>query len=312
MTGWRSSESVPDQTGKSYLVTGANSGLGYEAARALAGKGARVFLGCRNQAKGAEAMAKIREGAPGAALELLQMDLADLSSLRAASQQLTQRAERLDGLINNAGLMALPYSTTKDGFEMQIGTNHLGHFALTSLVLPLLVRTGGARVVTVSSLVHKFGNVVVDDLFFQRRRYDKWLAYGQSKLANLLFALELDRRLKAKNLDVLSLAAHPGYAATELQTKGPRLSGSSLGEWMMKSGNSLFAQTQERGALPELRALTDPGARAGEYYGPSGFMEVAGDAVLVAPAKRALDVELARALWERSVELTGEDFSGLL
>jgi protochlorophyllide reductase len=240
------------------------------------------------------------------------MDLADLSSLRAASQQLAERTERLDGLINNAGLMALPRSSTKDGFEMQLGTNHLGHFALTSLVFPLLLRAGNARVVTVSSLVHKFGTVVIDDLFFQRRRYDKWLAYGQSKLANLLFTFELDRRIKAKQLDVLSLAAHPGYAATELQTKGPRLSGSSFGEWMMKSGNSLLAQSQERGALPELRALTDPAAQAGEYYGPAGFMEMAGDAALVTPAKRALEVEPARALWARSVELTGEGFGGLL
>lgn len=292
-------------------MTGANSGLGFETARALARKGATVVLGCRNEAKGREAVERIRSEVTDAKLELASMDLADLASVRQAAKRLEETHDKLDGLVANAGLMALPKTKTKDGFEMQLGTNHLGHFALTSLLMPLLRKGDHARVVSVSSLYHKRGKLDPDDLFFERRGYDKWAVYAQSKLANLLFAYELDRKLRKASSTVASLAAHPGYSATELQAKGPRMEGSSLAERVMKISNSVFAQSQEKGALPQLRALTDPAAKGGEYYGPSGFQEVWGDAVVVQPARRALDEASAAALWTRSVELTGESFGTL-
>ncbi len=299
------------QAGRTFLVTGANSGLGFESARALARNGATVVLACRNQPKGDEALSRIRAEAPDAKLSLLPLDLADLASVREAASRFRAEHEVLDGLLNNAGLMALPFSKTQDGFEMQIGTNHLGHFALTGLLLPALEKAKAARVVSVSSLYHKRGKLDLSDLFFETRRYDKWVAYAQSKLANLLFAFELQRRASRKKLALLSLGAHPGYSATELQGKGPKAEGSSFLEGVMKVANAVMAQSQERGALPQLRALTDPSAQGGEFYGPGGFQEVWGDAVRVEAVAAAHDEASARGLWERSVELTKVDFEGL-
>ncbi len=302
---------MASQTGLTFLVTGANSGLGFETARALARKGAAVVLACRNRLKGDEAVARIRAETPNAEISLLPLDLADLRSVREAAARFAAEHDRLDGLVNNAGLMALPFTKTVDGFEMQLGTNHLGHFALTGLLLPSLEQAKAPRVVTVTSLYHKRGRVDLSDLFFETRRYDKWAAYAQSKLANLLFAFELQRRAAKKKLAVLSLGAHPGYSATELQGKGPKAEGSSLLEGFMKVANAVVAQSQERGALPQLRALTDPAAQGGELYGPSGFQEVWGDAVRVQAVAAAHDEATARGLWERSKELTQVDFGGL-
>lgn len=311
MNGWASADAMGSQAGHTFLVTGANSGLGFETARALARKGATVVLACRNQNKGDEALARIRTESSEAKVSLLALDLADLRSVREAATRFAAEHAQLDGLVNNAGLMALPFTKTEDGFEMQMGTNHLGHFALTGLLLPSLAKAKAPRIVTVSSLYHKRGKLDLSDLFFERRRYDKWVAYAQSKLANLLFAFELQRRASKKELALLSLAAHPGYSATELQGKGPKAEGSSLLEGVMKIANAVMAQSQERGALPQLRALTDPAAQGGEFYGPSGFQEVWGDAVRVQAVAAAHDEATARGLWERSVELTKVDFGGL-
>lgn len=311
MNGWASADAMGSQTGRTFLVTGANSGLGFETARALARSGAEVVLACRNQQKGDEALTRIRAESSEAKVSLLPLDLADLRSVREAAARFAAEHELLDGLVNNAGLMALPFTKTEDGFEMQMGTNHLGHFALTGLLLPSLEKAKAPRVVTVTSLYHKRGKVDLSDLFFEKRRYDKWVAYAQSKLANLLFAFELQRRASKKKLALLSLGAHPGYSATELQGKGPKAEGSSFLEGVMKIANAVMAQSQERGALPQLRALTDPAAQGGELYGPSGFQEVWGDAVRVQAVAAAHDEAVARGLWERSIELTKVDFGGL-
>jgi NAD(P)-dependent dehydrogenase (short-subunit alcohol dehydrogenase family) len=309
MQAWSSFSDVPSQTGKVYAITGANSGLGYETARALAQHGARVLMGCRNAERGAAAVAKIRAETPAADISLVAMDLADLASVRSAANEIAKLAPKLDGLVNNAGLMALPMTRTKDGFEMQIGTNHLGHFALTGMLLPAIEAASG-RVVNVSSIMHRRGRVVADDLSYVSRKYDKWDAYAQSKLANLLFTYELERRLRAAKRVTVSLAAHPGYSATELAGKGPEAEGSAFMGAMMKV-SALIAQTQARGALPQLRALTDSAAAGGQYYGPKGPFEMRGDAALVDSNAASKDVQSARALWEKSVELTGEAYASL-
>lgn len=295
---------MPDLTGKVAIVTGANSGLGYETALALAQKNARVVMACRNQEKGERARAQIAEQAPEAALDLRRLDLADLSSVRAFAGAVRADYDRLDMLINNAGVMALPYRETADGFEMQFGTNHLGHFALTGLLLDLLLATPEARVVTVSSLVHRRGRLNFDDLQSQKQ-YSKWGAYGQSKLANLLFAYELQRRLTAVSADTISVAAHPGYAATQLQEAGPNMEGSTLQRQIMDLANKLFAQSAAMGALPTLYAATAPEVRGGEFYGPDGFGGARGYPVCTDSSPRSHDVAAAIKLWQVSEELTG-------
>ncbi|MCB8984544.1 MAG: SDR family oxidoreductase [Ardenticatenaceae bacterium] len=295
---------MPDLTGKVAIVTGANSGLGYETALALAQKNARVVMACRNQEKGERARAQIAEQAPEAALDLRRLDLADLSSVRALAGAVRADYDRLDMLINNAGVMALPYRETADGFEMQFGTNHLGHFALTGLLLDLLLATPEARVVTVSSLVHRRGRLNFDDLQSQKQ-YSKWGAYGQSKLANLLFAYELQRRLTAVSADTISVAAHPGYAATQLQEAGPNMEGSTLQRQIMDLANKLFAQSAAMGALPTLYAATAPEVRGGEFYGPDGFGGARGYPVCTDSSPRSHDVAAAIKLWQVSEELTG-------
>src|SRR5215213_11890922 len=251
--GWDAGD-IPDQTGRIAVVTGANSGLGLVAARELARHGALVVMACRNLDKGRAAQAEVAATASGPKPELESLDLASLSSVRSFAERFQRSHEHLDLLINNAGVMAPPRRRTADGFELQFGTNHLGHFALTNLLLPLMEGREDARVVTLSSNAHKLGRIAFDNLNGERR-YFRWNAYNQSKLANLLFALELDRRLRAAGSTVKSLAAHPGYAATNLQSAGPPL----FDRLVMVASNALIAQSDEMGALPTLYAATQPG-----------------------------------------------------
>ena len=293
-----SEKDVPSQAGRTVFITGANTGIGYEAARVLAGRGARVLMGCRTRDKAEQAMQAIRGTVPQADLRFVALDLADLGSVRDAAVQVLAE-ERLDLLINNAGVMVPPKSQTRDGFELQFGVNHLGHFALTGLLLPELMAEPGARVVTVSSLAHRFGALRFDDLQAQRS-YDAGARYGMSKLANLLFTFELHRRLQAAGADLAALACHPGGADTELARHVPQLFYSSIRPFARMVLNSAA-----EGALPTLRAATDPGAVSGEYYGPAGWFEIARSATKVGTAPQARNHNDAARLWEMSVELTG-------
>ena len=263
-----------------------------------------MVLAVRNRDRGADAIETIQEEAPGASVEARPLDVADLRSLRSFAEGLTGP---LDLLVNNAGVMAIPYRRTADGFEMQFGTNHLGHFALTGLLLPGLLAAEAPRVVTVSSSAHKPGTMDFDDLQFERR-YRRWDAYNRSKLANVLFALELHRRADAAGLSLLSVAAHPGYAATNLQAAAPRMSGNRFQLVIMAIGNRLLAQSAERGALPQLYAATAPDVQGGFYIGPDGGGERRGHPTTVSPNKRALDTAAAARLWEISEELTGVSY----
>lgn len=303
MPGWTVAD-IPDLTGRTIIITGANSGLGFEAALALAGAGAQVVLACRDQSKGRAAEEQIRARHPRAQTALVPLDLSSLADVRRAAAAILDAYPRLDVLMNNAGVMALPYRQTADGFEMQFGTNHLGHFALTGLLLDRLRATPGARVVTVSSGAHRMGKIRFDDPQWASG-YRKWPAYGQSKLANLLFAYELQRRLAAAGADTVSVAAHPGYAATNLQAAGPRMVGSSALERLMEIGNSLFAQSAAMGALPQLYAAVAPEVRGGDYIGPDGLGELWGHPRPVTSNRRSRDHESARRLWALSEQLTG-------
>ena len=298
MTKWTAAD-IPDQTGRTAVITGANTGLGYETAAALAGRGARVVLGVRNLEKGRQAVARIAAATPGAEVELQELDLTSLESVRAAAAQLRSGHDRIDLLINNAGVMHTPKSTTKDGFELQFGTNHLGHFAFTGLLLDRLLPVAGSRVVTVSSIGHRIRAAIhFDDLQWDRR-YSRVGAYGQSKLANLLFTYELQRRL-APHGTTIAVAAHPGGSNTELMRNLPRpitAASALLVEPLM--------QGADLGALPTLRAATDPGALGGQYFGPDGFQEIRGYPKVVASSGQSHDVELQRRLWAVSEELTG-------
>jgi NAD(P)-dependent dehydrogenase (short-subunit alcohol dehydrogenase family) len=294
---------IPDQAGRTAVVTGANSGLGLAAAWALAGAGAGVVLACRNLEKGEEALASIRAGVPGAAIDLRELDLSSLDSVRAFAESFRADYEGLDLLINNAGVMAPPRRETADGFELQFGTNHLGHFALTGLLLGEMRERDDARVVTVSSTAHKFGRISFDNLDGERH-YFRWRAYGQSKLANILFARELDRRLRAAGSNVKSLAAHPGYASTNLQTAAPPL----LDRTLMRVTNLLVGQSPEMGALPELYAATRPNLDGGLFIGPDGFEEQRGHPRVVSPVRAGRDGATAARLWEVSEEMTGVSY----
>jgi NAD(P)-dependent dehydrogenase (short-subunit alcohol dehydrogenase family) len=293
---------LPDQHGRTALITGANSGIGLEAARELARAGAHVVMACRDTAKGEAAADAIRKELPTAELDVAALDLASLDSVRAFAGGLAH--ERLDLLINNAGVMAPPYTKTRDGFELQFATNHLGHFALTGLLLEKLLATPGARVVTVSSTAHKMGRIDFDDLQSERS-YQRWRAYGQSKLANLLFTFELDRRLEMTDADLLSVAAHPGYSATNLQFAATPSRLERLGSAVL---NRVYAQSAERGAAPTLYAATAdiPG---GSFVGPDGFQEMRGEPKLVKSTRAARDPQTAQRLWEVSEQLTGVHFS---
>jgi NAD(P)-dependent dehydrogenase (short-subunit alcohol dehydrogenase family) len=290
---------VPEQHGRIAVITGANSGLGEQAALALAGKGAHVVLACRNPAKAHAAEARIRQVHPAASVQVRVLDLADLSSVAQFADGLAADHGRVDLLLNNAGLMAVDAARTRDGFEMQFGVNHLGHFALTVRLLPLLTATAGSRVVTMSSMGHRAGRMHFDDLMFDRG-YSRWQAYFQSKLANLLFTAELQRRLAASGTSTIALAAHPGGSRTDLGTEGRGLSNR-----LMAAVVPLVTQSAATGALPLLRAATDPAASGGQFYGPRWL--AVGHPVLETPAPAARRTADARRLWTESVRLTGVD-----
>ncbi|HET9104285.1 MAG TPA: oxidoreductase [Solirubrobacteraceae bacterium] len=303
MSGW-TAEQIPDQSGRCVVVTGANSGLGLVTARELGRAGATVIMACRNQEKGRRALAEVQAVARGEAPVLETLDLSDLGSVGSFAERIGDGRDHLDLLINNAGVMAPPRRLTADGFESQFGTNHLGHFALTGRLLGLLEAAPAPRVVTLSSLMHRVGTLKFSDL--QREHgYNNWLAYGQSKLANLMFALELQRRAVAAGSALLSLAAHPGYAATNLQTTGPSR---FYEKWFGVIGNRLFAQSAERGALPTLFAATMdlPG---GSFVGPDGLGESRGHPHVTTGNKRAYDEAAAARLWDVSEQLTGVHFA---
>jgi NAD(P)-dependent dehydrogenase (short-subunit alcohol dehydrogenase family) len=305
-----SAADVPDQTGRVAIVTGANSGLGLETAKVLASRGAHVILACRDTDRGKTALDAIARAHPSASVECQPLDLASLASVRAFASAYAAQHERLDLLCNNAGVMALPSRRTADGFEMQLGTNHLGHFALTGLLLDRLLAAPAARVVTVSSTLHRPGRIHWDDLHLERS-YRKWIAYAQSKLANLLFAHELDRRLRACGARAISTAAHPGYAATNLQTAGPRMAGARWFERLSLIGNRIFAQSAAAGALPTLYAATAPDVQGGDYIGPGGPAEMRGAPRKVGCTARARNAADAARLWELSESLTGVRFDAL-
>ncbi|GAC1326759.1 MAG: oxidoreductase [Mycobacteriales bacterium] len=301
-------QDIPDQTGRTAVVTGANSGLGLQVAVELARRGAQVVLACRDAGRGREALGRLREQVPAAAVTLAELDLADLASV--GSFAAAYDGKPLDVLVNNAGVMAIPPRLTEDGFEMQFGTNHLGHFALTGLLMGALLRSPAARVVTVASEAARMGQIDFADLQ-STQRYRKWAVYGQSKLANLLFARELDRRARAAGLPLLSLAAHPGYAATNLQMVGPRLQGSRVGEVLLRVGNRIFAQSDAQGALPLLFAATAPGVAGGTYIGPDGLLGMRGAPTEAKPPRQARNDDDSARLWAESEQLTGVRFDRL-
>lgn len=295
---------IPDQRGKLALVTGGNSGIGYEAARALAAKGARVILAVRSAEKGRAAATAIQRAHPGAQAEVMALDLSSLDSIGRFAHAFLERFDALPLLINNAGVMALPYRRTADGFEMQFGTNHLGHFALTGLLLPAILAAPGARVVAVSSGAHAPGQIDFDNLDGSKS-YSSWGAYCQSKLANLLFAYELQRRFTAAGADAIAAGCHPGYAATNLQAAGPQMRGSRLGAQLSELGNRLFAQSAAMGALPTLYAATAPEVNGCDYIGPLGMFGMRGAPGKARSSSRSYDPALAARLWQVSEQLTG-------
>jgi protochlorophyllide reductase len=293
---------IPDQSGRLALITGASSGLGLETARALVARGATVVLGCRSRERAEQARQELLAAVvAGGAIDVLDLDLADLGSVQRAAAELADRYGRLDLLINNAGVMGLPRALTQDGFESQFGTNHLGHFALTTALLPLLRGRSDARVVTVTSGAQYFGRIAFDDLQGERR-YDRWQAYSQSKLANVMFALELQARLEAEGSALLSLAAHPGVARTNLQPASVAASGSWIEPLAYRLMAPLF-QSAAMGALPQLFAATAPAARPGGHYGPDQLGGMRGWPSEARPAPAALDAEQRRRLWQVSEEL---------
>ena len=296
---------VPDESGRVAIVTGSNTGLGYDTARVLAARGARVILAVRDTAKGEQAAARIRGLSAGAEVTVHKLDLGSLASVRTAAAELGDAYPRIDLLINNAGVMYPPKQATADVFELQFGTNHLGHFALPGLLLDNMLNVEGSRVVAVASIAHNIrAKIDFDDLQWESRRYDRVAAYGQSKLANLMFTYDLQRRLaaaaKTNGVKTIAVATHPGVAATELVRHVP---GASLPGVSWLSGRLL--NTSELGALPTLRAATDPAVRGGQYYGPDGFKELRGYPVLVTSNAQSNDKAVQERLWSVSEKLTG-------
>lgn len=287
-----------DLSGRTAIVTGANSGIGFAATRQMVAAGATVVMACRNADKAAEAARRIRESGVRGSVEVESVDLGELASVRSFARRIEESGRVIDVLLNNAGVMALDRTLTPDGFEAQIGINHFGHFALTGLLLPVLSRDGGGRVVNVSSMGHRPGRVVLDDLMFERRRYSRWGAYFQSKLANLLFTRELDRRLRAADNGVIGVCSHPGTARTELGK-----SGSSTTNFVMRNFTGVLIRSSEQGAEALVRACVDPSATGGEFFGPRWM--AFGEPRLETPSRRARNEADARRLWEISEELTG-------
>ena len=293
-------DQLTDLSGKLFLITGGNSGIGFEAARLLAERNADVVIAARNEMKGKKALAKLVNLGEGSC-ELLSIDLADMSSIRDAAKEAGDRFGAIYGLINNAGVMQMPKQKTKDGFEMQLGTNHLGHFLWTALMMGQVDGRGG-RVVSVASIMHKFGRIDFDNLMLERG-YNPNTSYNRSKLANLLFAMELHRRLEAAGSKIRSVACHPGYSDTPLQSKvtNPAL------RMVYKVSNTVFAQPASRGAWPTVLAAADERAVSGGYYGPTGFFDARGPVGDSDVEARALDADVAKRLWEVSEELVGEE-----
>lgn len=299
MTDW-TSDNIPNLAGKTAIVTGANSGLGYQTALQLARHGALVVLACRNQARGEQAVRAIRAAAPAANIELMNLDLASEESIRHFADAFTKSHGRLDVLVNNGGVMGLPRTLTEDGFEMQLGINHLGHFALTGLLLDSLAATAAGRVVTVSSRMHVDGKIDWDDLMLEQG-YDNWGAYRQSKLANLLFAFELQRRLEAAGSNTISIAVHPGRAVTNWPDNF-----NGFQKALMTVISRLTSQSAEMGALPQLYAATSPEVKPGAYYGPNE--DTKGYPEETRASDAAYDVSDAKRLWEVSEKLTGVSY----
>ena len=292
---------VPDQSGRLAIITGSNTGLVFDNARALAARGAKVVLAVRDTAKGEAAAARIRELTPGAQVTVQKLDLGSLASVKEAAAEMAGAYPRIDLLINNAGVMYPPKSTTTDGFELQFGTNHLGHFALTGLLLKNLLGVEGSRVVVVASIAHKIKAMIdFDDLQWEKRSYDRVASYGQSKLANLMFAYDLQRKLAAAKAKTIAVAAHPGVAATELSRHVPgyQLPGVA---WLF----GRILNTSEQGALATLRAATDPSVQGGQYWGPDGFREMRGYPELATSSTQSHDIAIQDRLWTVSEELTG-------
>jgi NAD(P)-dependent dehydrogenase (short-subunit alcohol dehydrogenase family) len=295
LSNWKP-EQLPDLSGKTYLITGGNSGIGLEAALMLAAAGGDIIIACRNETKAADAAAQIDAEGPGS-VDTVQLDLSSLDSVRAASEEIHQRWDRLDALVNNAGIMQPPKTTTEDGFELQFGTNHLGHFLLAGLLYDLVAKAEG-RIVVVSSIAHRLGRINFDDLMGDNK-FNTSMAYGQSKLANLMFALELDRRLQAADSPVTAYACHPGYSATALQSTGPE----GVLNMLYKVLNPLVAQPAYNGAIPTVLAAAGEEAVPGRYYGPRKFGEARGPVGDARVSRAARNEKVAARLWEESEQL---------
>ena len=296
-------DNFPNLDGQTFVITGANSGLGLESTRNLVGAGAHVVMACRNIAKAEAAARDVRNSSPQGTVEIRELDLSSLASIRRFSELLITDRIAVNGLMNNAGLMALDESRTEDGFETQIGVNHFGHFALTGLLLPVLLQTPNSRIVNVSSMGHRPGKIHLDDLMCDRRRYSRWGAYFQSKLANLLFTAELERRLRSAQVTTIALAAHPGTARTELGKTG-----SSATNVVMRRLTPVLVRTGIEGCESQVRAMIDPEATGKQFYGPRFHMF--GAPKLEVPSRRARNAEDARRLWEISEKLTGVSYLG--
>ncbi len=295
-------DDVPDLAEKIIIVTGANSGIGYEAAKEFSRKGAKTILACRNMEKAKSALAKIKSEVPDSEAEIMQLDLASLKSIHKFAEKFRAKHKRLDILLNNAGIMMSPYGKTEDGFELQFGTNHLGHFALTGLVISLLLKAPGSRIVNVSSMGHRFGDVDFDKIMYEEdKEYSPMKAYGRSKLANLLFTYELQHRLEANKKRVITVAAHPGNSNTKL---GKYLEKKLWFRIIKSLYMPIFAQSAAMGALPMIRASVDANVKGGEYYGPGGFMGMRGHPVKVESNKASHDEKSAKTLWKISEKLT--------
>lgn len=288
------SNNIPDLKGKVVIITGATSGLGKEATKILAQKNATVVMAVRNTKKAETVLQEIKQTSLNAKIDIKEMDLTSLESVKHFADKILSSYHRLDVLINNAGIMACPFDKTKDGFEIQMGTNHLGHFALTGLLMPLLEKTNNARIVATSSIGHRLGNIDFEDINWRKRKYSPTQAYSDSKLANLYFAYHLVKKLKAEHKDIKITAAHPGWTRTDLQKH----------TWYMRMLNPIFSQGTDQGVLPTLRAAFDTDANSGDYFGPSRFFEMHGSPIVVQSNKHSHGVEEAKKLWDISESLT--------
>ena len=293
-------DDIPDLSGKTIIVTGGNSGLGFEAVKSLSVKGSETILACRSAKNGESAKKQILEEHPNAQINVMNLDLADLKSIHSFAMKFDAQYHKVDVLLNNAGIIC-PYKKTKDGFEIQIGTNHLGHFALTGLLLHCLKNTKGSRVINVSSLGHKFGKMIFDNFMFEKGDYSIMKAYGRSKLSNLLFTYELQRKFEKFNIDCIAVAAHPGVAKSNLAKYVTKKLLYKIG---MAISSSIMSQNSSMGALPEIRASVDPLVKGGDYFGPGGFQEWRGYPVKVKSNNASHDLKNAEKLWEISEKLT--------